>query len=175
MRRSSWNTRGWLMTDPRHNDHNQEPGYEERDLGSRPVYGFLVALVITGVVVYFTVWGIFFGLEKFFNKHQDAMSPMAHVASTPPRMVTTEHMEKTFPEPRLETDERGEINDFRLGEEQRLNSYDWVDQTDGVVSIPITEAMKLVAQRGLPTRPQNATTATPAKPTAAAKQTGKKK
>ena len=94
------------MTDPRHtdlrntdlrnNDHNQEPGYEERDLGSRPVYGFLVALVITGVVVYFTVWGIFFGLEKFFNKHQDAMSPMAHVATTPPRMVPPSIWKRPF-------------------------------------------------------------------------------
>ncbi len=161
------------MTDPRHNNHSQEPGYEEHDMGSRPVYGFLVALVITGVLVYFTVWGMFFGLDKFFSKHQDAMSPMAPQASTPPRMVTTQQVEKAFPDPRLETDERGEINDFRLGEEQTLNSYDWVDQTDGVVRIPITEAMKLVAQRGLPTRSQDAATASPAKP--AARQTGKKK
>ncbi len=142
------------MTDPLHNDQNPGTGYEERDLGSRPVYAFLVVLVITGVVVYFTVWGIFFGLQKFFDKHQGAMSPMAHRSATPPRTVTTEHVENTFPGPRLETDERSEINDFRLGEEQRLNSYDWVDQTDSVVRIPITEAMKLVAQRGLPTRPQ---------------------
>jgi len=40
-----------------------------------------------------------------------------------------------------------------LGEEQTLNSYGWVDQNAGVVHIPIAEAMKLVAQRGLPTRP----------------------
>ena len=49
---------------------------------------------------------------------------------------------------------RTEINDFRMQEEQTLNSYGWVDQQAGVVRIPIDRAMELLAQRGLPTRPQ---------------------
>jgi hypothetical protein len=56
--------------------------------------------------------------------------------------------------PRLETNERLEIKDFRTQEEQTLNSYGWVDQPNGVVRIPIERAMQLLAQRGLPTRPQ---------------------
>jgi hypothetical protein len=59
-----------------------------------------------------------------------------------------------FPQPRLETNETIEINKFRLQEEQTLNSYGWVDQEAGVVRIPIDRAMELMAQRGLPTRPQ---------------------
>jgi hypothetical protein len=39
-------------------------------------------------------------------------------------------------------------------EEKTLHSYGWVDQRAGVVRIPIDRAMELVAQRGLPTRPQ---------------------
>jgi len=35
-----------------------------------------------------------------------------------------------------------------------LNSYDWIDQKAGTVRIPIDRAMQLLAQRGLPTRPQ---------------------
>jgi hypothetical protein len=62
-----------------------------------------------------------------------------------------------FPQPRLEGDERREINDFREQEEQTLNSYGWVDQKAGVVRIPIDRAMQLMAQRGLPTRPQSGT------------------
>ena len=41
-----------------------------------------------------------------------------------------------------------------MQEEQTLNSYGWVDQQAGVVRIPIDRAMDLLAQRGLPTRPQ---------------------
>jgi hypothetical protein len=54
----------------------------------------------------------------------------------------------------LETNERLEINDFRLQEEKTLNSYGWIDQQAGVARIPIDRAMQLLAQRGLPTRPQ---------------------
>ena len=48
-----------------------------------------------------------------------------------------------------------EINEFRVQEEKTLHSYGWMDQQAGVVRIPIDRAMELVAQRGLPTRPQS--------------------
>jgi hypothetical protein len=57
----------------------------------------------------------------------------------------------------LETNERVEIKDFRLKEEQTLNSYGWVDEKAGVVRIPIDRAMQLLAQRGLPTTPKAGT------------------
>ena len=108
-----------------------------------------------GVLVYFSVWGMFIVLDKYFSKHEAPPSPMMveQKATTPTRAVPEGYVEKIFPEPRLETNERTEINDFRLGEEQTLNSYGWVDQNAGVVRIPITKAMELIAQRGLPTRP----------------------
>src|SRR5438477_313232 len=155
MRRSSWITWGLLMTEIRHNEQNPDSGFERQDLGSRTVYGFLLSLAVIGVLVYFSVWGIFIVLDKYFSKHEAPPSPMMveQKATTPTRAVPEGYVEKVFPEPRLETNERTEINDFRLGEEQTLNSYGWVDQNAGVVRIPITKAMELIAQRGLPTRP----------------------
>ncbi len=72
------------------------------------------------------------------------------------RAVTPGDITK-FPQPRLETNEPSEITSFRVQEEQTLNSYGWVDQSAGVVRIPIDRAMELLAQRGLPTRPQAGT------------------
>jgi hypothetical protein len=66
-------------------------------------------------------------------------------------------MESTFPQPRLEINERTEIRDFRLEEEQQLHSYGWVDQPAGTVHIPIDQAMQLIAARGLPTTPKTGT------------------
>jgi hypothetical protein len=57
----------------------------------------------------------------------------------------------------LEKNERVEIYDFRLNEEQRLNSYGWVDEKAGVVHIPIDRAMELLAQKGLTITPQAGT------------------
>src|SRR5207247_4662310 len=74
--------------------------------------------------------------------------------------TTTAH-EKNNPNkntlPRFEKKDRLEIKDFRMQEEQTLNSYGWVDQQNGVVRIPIDRAMQLIAERGLPTRPQTGT------------------
>jgi hypothetical protein len=78
---------------------------------------------------------------------------MVQQTTTSTRTVEPGAIERTFPEPRLETNERSEINNFRLGEEQTLNSSGWVDQNAGVVRIPITKAMELIAQRGLSTKP----------------------
>jgi hypothetical protein len=154
MRRSSWITRGLLMTDQHHNEHQAGLGFERQDWTGRPVYGFLVSLAVIGVMVYVTVWGIFKVLDRYFNEHQAPANPLVEQnTSVPTRNADPERVQQIFPEPRLETNERGEINDFRLGEEQTLNSYGWVDEKAGVAHIPITEAMRLVAQRGLPTKP----------------------
>src|SRR5947207_15393922 len=69
-------------------------------------------------------------------------------------------IQQEFPEPRLEDNERTELAPLRYQEEQKLNSYGWVDQNAGVARIPITKAMELIAQRGLPTTPQAGTAPT---------------
>ena len=57
------------------------------------------------------------------------------------------------PEPRLQANPKQDLRDLRESEDALLKSYGWVDKNNGVVRIPIDEAMKLVLQRGLPARP----------------------
>jgi hypothetical protein len=45
--------------------------------------------------------------------------------------------------------------DFQSTERQTLSEYSWFNREQGVVRIPITRAMELTVQRGLPTRPEN--------------------
>ena len=54
--------------------------------------------------------------------------------------------------PRLQLKPPEDLNNFRAGEETALNNYGWINQTAGVVRIPIERAMDLVLERGLPTR-----------------------
>ena len=44
---------------------------------------------------------------------------------------------------------------MRAAEEQVLTTYGWVDQQKGVVRVPIDRAIDLLAQKGLPSRPQS--------------------
>jgi len=130
-----------------------EEGFERQDLTAQSVFGFLFSLLAGGVLVYFVVWGLYAFMDARQRSRQPQQSPLVHQADTNTRIVAPDEVKK-FPEPRLERNERVEINDFRLKEEQSLNSYGWVDEKAGVVRIPIERAMQLVAQRGLPTTPK---------------------
>jgi hypothetical protein len=73
-----------------------------------------------------------------------------------PVVQTEQQINRVFPLPRLEENERTELGDFRTGEEERLNSYGFVEEKAGTVHIPIERAMELVVQR-LPVRSQSRT------------------
>ena len=55
----------------------------------------------------------------------------------------------TPPTPRLQTDPQDDLMRFRAAEEARLESYGWVDRDKGIVHIPIVQAMRNVARRGI--------------------------
>lgn len=52
----------------------------------------------------------------------------------------------------------GEVQQLRAAEDAKLNNYSWVNQKSGIVRIPIKEAMKIMAERGLPARQLEDTT-----------------
>jgi len=58
------------------------------------------------------------------------------------------------PGPRLQTDAAGDLQRFRTDEERRLNTYYWIDKQNGIVHIPIEQAMKKLAATGAPGFPK---------------------
>ena len=152
------------MTDHHHGHHGKgkpDAGFEREDLGSRPLKGFIITVVVLGVLVYFAARGMFRFLDAYGKKNERSVSPLVQAEADtrePNHQKTAEKINQEFPEPRLEDDERTELNDIRYSEEEKLNSYGWVDQSGGVAHIPITRAMQLVAERGLPTVPQAGST-----------------
>jgi len=133
--------------------HNQEVEFEREDLAPKPILLFLGALVLICVLVALVLRGLYSFLDAYDNRHQLPQNPLVQSSAASTRDVEPGDITK-FPEPRLESSERQEINDFRTQEEKTLNSYGWVDQSAGVIHIPIDRAMQLLAQRGLPTLPQ---------------------
>lgn len=57
------------------------------------------------------------------------------------------------PEPRLQTDPHAELTAFRAREDSILDSYGWVDRDKKIVRIPIAEAMRKLAEKGIPDWP----------------------
>ena len=68
------------------------------------------------------------------------------------------------PAPRLQTEPKQDLLDFRAAESATISSYGWVDRNNRIVRIPIADAMKLTLERGLPSRPQTSADAPAAAP-----------
>jgi len=145
---------------------NGHGDYERRDISVTAVFYFLAGLAVALIVAYFVVSGFFNFLEKRSQANQTPVSPLVTNAPTDTRHLPLEYktdsegsdydkyLQKNFPEPQLETNERTELNRIRLREEDILSTYDYVDKNSGTVRIPIDRAMELLVQRGLPTREQ---------------------
>jgi hypothetical protein len=88
-------------------------------------------------------------LAAIFSNHRpmQKMSPLGLIAA--PNLKPLER----FPKPNLQIDDdHAERTSLLAAQNQKLNSYGWIDRSNGIVQIPIERAMDLLAQRGLPTR-----------------------
>ena len=125
--------------DPQH----PESPYERRDVDVWVVGKFGIALALLCVVCL----ALLFGLFRFFE---------ARNGGPKPRFEQSVGIDasKLPPEPRLEESPILDLQRMRAAEDQVLNSYAWIDKQNGIVRIPIGQAMDLLVQRGLPARQQ---------------------
>jgi hypothetical protein len=81
-------------------------------------------------------------------------SPTISISVPPPGVAINQAVPTPLPPPpNLETTP-GQSSEFvRSREESQLTTYGYLDRSKGIVRIPIDQAINLVAQRGLPTRP----------------------
>jgi hypothetical protein len=116
-------------------------GHEHTDVDIGMIVKFAVWLLVSGIVVHFGA-GLMFGVfVDRFEPRSEAQYPLA--ATEGLRLPAA---------PRLQAQPANEIHEFRLRERAVLEGYGWVDRGQGVVHIPIEEAMRLTVERGLPAR-----------------------
>jgi len=150
-----------MSHDPQPVKSNGHPDFERKDISVNGVVVFLIGIAAMVVISYFVVH-IFYGvLERHFEAQQAPVSPLVTNAQQDTRRIPPQYgqdyakyLKESFPAPQLETDERTQLNEVRLREEDILSTYDYVDKGAGTVRIPIDRAMDLLAQKGLPVLPQ---------------------
>lgn len=74
----------------------------------------------------------------------------------PPVLPMAGEENRRAPEPRLQVRPFEDVAKLREADRPFLEDYGWVDEKAGTVHIPIDQALKIVARRGLPSRPQPA-------------------
>ncbi len=125
-------------------NHRPEAGHEERDVNVFAIGKFGVGLTVLIIVSLLILWG----LLNYFKASVTAEYTPSHETRAAPNVT------KLPPAPRLQPNPRIDLRALRAEEEKQLHSYGWVDREHGVVRIPIERAMEILAQRGLPVRPQ---------------------
>jgi hypothetical protein len=143
---------------------NPAVDYDRTDLSPRGILVFLVGLLVAGIFIELVIWGMFRFLSHspFFAKGNP--SPMVNAQKLPPPKVqgvdfenTTNVNPSSFPEPRLQTDDVVDMRNLLQSEHKILYPEQPFLDKSGTIHIPITDAMKLIEERGLPVRPAGST------------------
>jgi|SRR5580658_5628282 hypothetical protein len=143
-----------MTNEIKHENTAGHGSFERQDLTPRGIFYFLGTLIAVTVLCLFALDGLFHFLDQREKASQPAVNPLVTNVPEDTRHIAPGHPQTAFPSPKLEEDERGQLNGIRLSEEQTLYSYGWVDEKAGAVHIPIERAMDLIVQRGLPVRAQ---------------------
>jgi hypothetical protein len=111
------------------------------DVDAQGIFAFCLGLLVTAILIQGMIWLLF---QYFSARESTRLVPDYPLAAGQEMRVP--------PEPRLQTDPRADLRELRVHEDEVLSTYGWVDKGAGVVRIPIEDALKITAQRGLPAR-----------------------
>jgi hypothetical protein len=142
----STNPHDHKVHDHGHEHTNPAVAHERRDVNVFQISAFGIGLLLGCIIVVFAMWGLF----TYLFKREDARN----LGNQPAAMMS--ERAKLPPEPRLQAEPKVELKDLKADEETILNSYGWIDPNKGIVRIPIDQAIDIVAQKGLPSKPSPA-------------------
>lgn len=118
-------------------------GHEERDVSFRPV-------IASGIALFALAALAFVGMRVLFSHFADR----ERQPSPPANPLATRYGRGEPPAPRLQTDPVEDLRRLRADEDSLLHGYAWIDRPSRVVRIPVERALALLAERGLPVRPE---------------------
>jgi hypothetical protein len=128
---------------PRHSDVS----FEERDIKAGTIYWYLFALgVATAAALVICIF-----ILHFTNN----LAVSSDIAPPPSRAALGE--KQIFPpEPRLqgvpghESDPQKDLRQKLKADIEANEKLEWIDKNAGIAQIPVEDAMKIVAEKGLP-------------------------
>jgi hypothetical protein len=152
---------------------SEHPGYEVTDVNANGIAVFLAGLFGSVLVFFVLCYGIGILINGGIKKEDGPVtkwnraSTFAGPADGKRQDLTSntameqqefQQMTSTFPEPRLDIDDGNQATaDLHAREDLLLNNYSVVPGEGESIRIPITRAMEIIAQRGLPVNTQGST------------------
>ena len=133
--------------EPRHTDVS----FEERDVQTGTIYGYLFAMAIA-VVASALICVYILRFTTNYAASTDAPPP-------PSRDAMGKDYRMMPPEPRLQgvpghqTDPQADLRQKVHDDSEANEKLEWIDRGSGIAQIPVKDAMKMIAEKGLPAGP----------------------
>jgi hypothetical protein len=132
---------------------NPDTAHEHSDVNIRAILSSAGIIAVVVIVAMASMYLLFGWFEHRALRAQPYISPLASPpVEMPPTTMETPFFSEAAGGVPLLTDEPAALERHRAAERQRLHTYGWVDEGAGVAHIPIEEAMRLLVERGLPSR-----------------------
>jgi hypothetical protein len=122
-----------------------ESAYERTDAHVWIIVKFMFWLAVSAAIIHVGLWLLFGAFVENRRATEEPEFPMA-----------VGQQQRLPAEPRLQQFPLNDAYNFRRQEQSAVNGYSWVDRNAGTVQIPLAEAMRMVVERGLPSRAQGA-------------------
>jgi hypothetical protein len=127
--------------------HHKDVSFEDSDIETKIIYRYLMFLALS-VIATFAV--CIFIERAAVNFSSESETPMA-----PSREAMGSDFSALPPEPRLQgvpghgTDPQQDLRNMRQEAKSANESYQWIDKSAGIAQIPVSEAMKMLAEKGI--------------------------
>jgi len=137
----------------RHDPHSREPihadvAYEKVDVSPNAIYIYLIGLAVAVLLSYAVCVFVLRGTTKVAESSDTPLPPIRQEMGSEYRAMP--------PEPRLQgvpghsSDPQVDLREKMKQDTDANERYDWVDQNAGIAQIPVKDAMKIIAEKGLP-------------------------
>jgi hypothetical protein len=127
---------------------NNDVAFESSDIDTRTILAYMLYLAIAVVLAF----GVSIFIFRFLTKMSaEADTPMAPVHRNVGPTMPPEPMLQGVPG--HENDPQQDLREKRETDNAENEKLDWKDKQAGIAQIPVDEAMKIIATKGLPALP----------------------
>jgi hypothetical protein len=138
-------------SDASRNPHHADVSSEKRDVNVSSIYWYMLILAIATFAS--------FAVCIFILKYMNSFVSESETLPPPSRLAMGKNYHPLREGPLLqgvpgnEADAQQDMRDMRKSDAEANEETRWVDQSAGIAQIPVKDAMKIIAEKGLPGGP----------------------
>lgn len=130
--------------------HNADVTFEKRDVQTSTIYWYLIVLALA-VAASFGVCVYILRFTNEFVAQSDTPPPPSRAELKPDPDESSKRLEPSLQGiPGHDTDPQTDLREKIKVDTEANEQFGWLDKGNGIAQIPVKDAMKIIAEKGLP-------------------------